>query len=84
MNDKETELVTAVWRNSGCSAPYDSLVVSSSAVFQMNICAENPPLRQAANRYPDRNSQRAIFVPEHTFVIPGIAHTHALHLAKNH
>jgi len=26
---------------------YDSLVVGSSSVFQMNICAENPPLRQA-------------------------------------
>jgi hypothetical protein len=26
-------------------------VVSSSAVFQMNICAENPPHRQAEKRY---------------------------------
>jgi len=30
---------------------YDSLVQGSSSVFQMNICAENPPLRKARNRY---------------------------------
>jgi hypothetical protein len=30
---------------------YDSLVQSSSSVFQMNICTENPPLRKAENRY---------------------------------
>lgn len=30
---------------------YDSLVQSSSSVFQMNICAKNPPLRKAENRY---------------------------------
>ncbi len=30
---------------------YDSLVQGSSSVFQMNICAENPPLRKALNRY---------------------------------
>jgi len=29
---------------------YDSEVQGSSFVFQMNICAENPPLRKAANR----------------------------------
>lgn len=29
---------------------YDSLVQISSSVFQMNICAENPPLRKAENR----------------------------------
>jgi hypothetical protein len=29
---------------------YDSLVQGSSSVFQMNICAENPPLRKSANR----------------------------------
>lgn len=29
---------------------YDSLVKSSSLVFQLNICAENPPLRKAENR----------------------------------
>lgn len=30
---------------------YDSLVQGSSSVFQMNICAENPPLRKAEKRY---------------------------------
>ena len=30
---------------------YDNLVQGSSSVFQMNICAENPPLRKAENRY---------------------------------
>lgn len=30
---------------------YDSLVQGSSSVFQLNICAENPPLRKATIRY---------------------------------
>ena len=30
---------------------YDSLVQDLSSVFQLNICAENPPLRKAENRY---------------------------------
>jgi len=42
---------TAVWRNGGFSASYDSVVVGSSVVLRMNICAKNPPLRQAAKRY---------------------------------
>jgi hypothetical protein len=29
---------------------YESLVQGSSSVFQLNICAENPPLRKAENR----------------------------------
>jgi hypothetical protein len=29
---------------------YDSLVQSSSSVYQMNFCAENPPHRKAENR----------------------------------
>ncbi|WP_276978169.1 hypothetical protein [Flavobacterium filum] len=29
---------------------YDSIVQGSSSVFQLNICAENPPLRKAENR----------------------------------
>jgi hypothetical protein len=37
----------AKWR---VSCFYDSLVQGSSSVFQMNICAENPPLRKAENR----------------------------------
>jgi hypothetical protein len=42
--------ITAVWRNGGCSASYDSFVVGSSAVLRLNFCAKNPPLRQAAKR----------------------------------
>ena len=30
---------------------YESLVQGSSSVFQLHICAENPPLRKAENRY---------------------------------
>jgi hypothetical protein len=47
---KNNEGITAVWRNRGCSASYDSLVVGSSAVLRLNVCAKNPPLRQAAKR----------------------------------
>jgi len=43
-------LLTAVWRNGGCSASYDSFVVGSSSVLRLKFCAKNPPLRQAANR----------------------------------
>ena len=48
---QEGQQLTAVWRNGGCSASYDSFVVGSSAVLRLNFCAKNPPLRQAANRY---------------------------------
>jgi hypothetical protein len=34
----------------GVSCFYYSLVQGSSSVFQMNICAKNPPLRKAAKR----------------------------------
>jgi hypothetical protein len=47
----ERQLPTAVLRNGGCSASYDSFVVGSSAVLRLNLCAKNPPLRKAANRY---------------------------------
>jgi hypothetical protein len=47
----EHQPVTAVWRNGGFSASYDSFVVGSSAVLRLNFCAKNPPLRQAAKRY---------------------------------
>jgi len=46
----EHQQPTAVWRNGGCSASYDSFVVGSSAVLRLNFCAKNPPLRQAAKR----------------------------------
>ncbi len=43
-----THIGFAKWR---VSCLYDSLVQGSNSVFQMNICAENPPLRKAENRY---------------------------------
>ena len=48
---QEAQQVTAVWRNGGFSASYDSFVVGSCAVLRLNFCAKNPPLRQAANRW---------------------------------
>ena len=48
---QERQPVTAVWRNGGFSASYDSFVVGSSAVLRLNTCAKNPPLRQAAKRW---------------------------------
>jgi hypothetical protein len=48
---KEGQHLTAVWRNGGFTASYDSFVVGSSAVLRLNFCAKNPPLRQAAKRY---------------------------------
>jgi hypothetical protein len=50
MTRKEQLVLTAVWRNGGFSASYDSFVVGSSAVLRLNFCAKNPPLRQAAKR----------------------------------
>ena len=47
---KEGQHLTAVWRNGGFSASYDSFVVGSSSVLRLNFCANNPPLRQAAKR----------------------------------
>ena len=47
---QEHQPTTAVWRNGGFSASYDSFVVGSSAVLRLNFCAKNPPLRQAAKR----------------------------------
>jgi hypothetical protein len=32
--------LTAVWRNGGFSASYDSFVVGSSAVLRLNFCAK--------------------------------------------
>jgi len=51
-NNRKTEqlVLTAVWRNGGFSASYDSFMVGSSAVLRLDFCAKNPPLRQAAKR----------------------------------
>jgi hypothetical protein len=45
---KEGQQLTAVWRNGGFSASYDSFVGKQTLVLRINICGENPPLRQAA------------------------------------
>jgi hypothetical protein len=47
----EHQPVTAVWRNGGFSASYDSFVGKQTLVLRINICGENPPLRQAAKRW---------------------------------
>ena len=47
----EGQQLTAVWRNGGFSASYDSFVVKQTVVLRINICGKNPPLRQAAKRY---------------------------------
>jgi hypothetical protein len=47
---KEGQLITAVWRNGGFSASYDSFVGKQTLVLRINICGESPPLRQAAKR----------------------------------
>jgi hypothetical protein len=47
---KEGQQLTAVWRNGGCSVSYDSFVFKQTVVLRINICGENPPLRQAAKR----------------------------------
>jgi hypothetical protein len=48
---QERQPITAVWRNGGFSASYDSFVVKQTVVLRINICGENPPLRQAAKRW---------------------------------
>ena len=40
-----------IFAKAGVWCFYESLVQGSSSVFQISICAENPPLRQAAKRY---------------------------------
>ena len=47
MRSTTTNIGFAKWR---VQCFYDSLVQGSSSVFQMNICAENPPLRKAEKR----------------------------------
>lgn len=47
---QEHQPTTAVLCNSGCIASYDSFVIGSSTVLQLNFCAKNPPFRQAEKR----------------------------------
>jgi hypothetical protein len=51
MTREEQLVLTAVWRNGGFSASYDSFVVGSSVVLRLYFSAKNPLLRQAAKRY---------------------------------
>jgi hypothetical protein len=48
---KNTERTTAVWRNGGFCASYDSYMVDSSVVLRLKFSAKIPPLRQAAKRW---------------------------------
>ena len=48
---QERQPITAVWRNGGFSASYDSFVGKQTLVLRINICGKNPPLRQAENRW---------------------------------
>jgi len=41
---------TAVWRNGGCSASYDSEVVNQNLVLRLKFSGENRHLRKAAKR----------------------------------
>jgi hypothetical protein len=47
--EKKNERPTAVLRNGGFSASYDSFVVGSSAVLLLNFCPKNSPMRQVVN-----------------------------------
>ena len=47
---KKNERTTAVWRNGGCSASYDTFVVGSTFVLRLNFCASKPQLRKAPKR----------------------------------
>ncbi|MDA0200074.1 MAG: hypothetical protein OT643_15030 [Bacteroidetes bacterium] len=49
LDRKEGQHLTAVWRNGGCSASYDSVVVGSSAVLLLNFCAPKPARTQSPN-----------------------------------
>jgi len=48
---KEAQHLTAVWRNGGFSASYDSLVVKQTVVLRINICGLFHTERKAKNRY---------------------------------
>jgi hypothetical protein len=48
---QERQQLTAVWRNGGFSASYDSEVVYQNLVLRMKFSGENRHLRKAAKRY---------------------------------
>jgi len=47
---KKGQQVTGVWQNGGISAKL-SICTSINISANLNICASNPPLRQAPKRY---------------------------------
>ena len=63
VESQERQHLTAVWRNGGLSASYDSFVGEQTVVLRINFCAKNPPLRQAAKRY----TQALLFVSKESF-----------------
>jgi hypothetical protein len=48
---QERQQLTAVWRNGGFSASYDSEVVYQNLVLRMKFSGENRHLRKAAKRF---------------------------------
>ena len=64
---QERQPITAVWRNGGFSASYDSFVGKQTVVLRMNICAENPPLRQAAKRKQLLEKHQIIKIDKHHY-----------------
>ena len=50
-DEKEARLPNSGFAKWRVKCFYDSLVQGSSLVYQLNICAKNPPLRKAAKRY---------------------------------
>ena len=51
-----TNIGFAKWR---VKCFYDTFVQGSSSVFQLNICAKNPPLRKAENRYMQKEKHES-------------------------
>ncbi|NJK83152.1 MAG: hypothetical protein HC912_04360 [Saprospiraceae bacterium] len=49
--NKKAERTTSVWRYGGFSAFLETLVPVRTFGFFMYICANNPPHRQAENRW---------------------------------
>jgi hypothetical protein len=45
--DEKAQPITAVWRNGGFGASYDSFVVKQTVVLLMNFSAKNPPPSQS-------------------------------------
>ena len=60
--------LTAVWRNGVFSASYDSFEGKQTLVLRINICGENPPLRQAAKRYASLKKDQTKTIPSLTIV----------------